>query len=64
MEYNTIFFFLLGSIKACRNVSLKYDKLKFEQYKLVVGACLAIDAIQHMQSCLDKIKVLEHWKYC
>nr|POF25231.1 putative ribonuclease p/mrp protein subunit pop5 [Quercus suber] len=49
-----------GSIKACRNVALKYDELKFEQYKLVVGACLAIDAIQHMQNCLDKIKVLEH----
>ncbi|KAK7816545.1 putative ribonuclease p/mrp protein subunit pop5 [Quercus suber] len=56
MEYNTIFSFLLGSIKACRN----YDELKFEQYKLVVGACLANDAIQHMQNCLDKIKVLEH----
>ncbi|XP_030952147.1 probable ribonuclease P/MRP protein subunit POP5 [Quercus lobata] len=51
---------LSGSIKACRNVALKYDGLKFEQYKLVVGACLAIDAIQHMQNCLDKIKVLEH----
>ncbi|XP_050278080.1 probable ribonuclease P/MRP protein subunit POP5 [Quercus robur] len=51
---------LSGSIKACRNVALKYDELKFEQYKLVVGASLAIDAIQHMQNCLDKIKVLEH----
>ncbi|KAK7838043.1 putative ribonuclease p/mrp protein subunit pop5 [Quercus suber] len=51
---------LSGSIKACRNIALKYDELKFEQYKLVVEACLAIDAIQHMQSCLDKIKVLEH----
>ena len=60
MEYNTIFFFLLGSIKACSNVALKYDELKFEQYQLVVGACLAINAIQHKQNCLDKIKILEH----
>uniref|UniRef100_A0A7N2LFN4 Uncharacterized protein n=2 Tax=Quercus lobata TaxID=97700 RepID=A0A7N2LFN4_QUELO len=40
---------LSGSIKACRNVTLKYDELKFEQYKPVVGACLAIDAIQILE---------------
>ncbi|KAK7838016.1 putative ribonuclease p/mrp protein subunit pop5 [Quercus suber] len=51
---------LQGSIKACRNAALKCDELKFEQYKLLVGACLSADAAQQMQNCLDKIKVLEH----
>ncbi|XP_023899303.1 probable ribonuclease P/MRP protein subunit POP5 [Quercus suber] len=51
---------LSGSIKACRNAALKCDELKFEQYKLLVGACLSADAAQQMQNCLDKIKVLEH----
>ncbi|KAM4075889.1 hypothetical protein ACJW30_12G023100 [Castanea mollissima] len=51
---------LSGSIKACRNVALKCDELKFEQYKLLVGDCLSADAAQQMQNCLDKIKVLEH----
>ena len=51
---------MLGSIKACRNAALKCDELKFEQYKLLVGARLSADAAQQMQNCLDKIKVLEH----
>uniref|UniRef100_A0A7N2MGW9 DUF599 domain-containing protein n=1 Tax=Quercus lobata TaxID=97700 RepID=A0A7N2MGW9_QUELO len=51
---------LSGSIKACRNAALKCDELKFEQYKLLVGARLSADATQQMQNCLDKIKVLEH----
>ncbi|XP_059429113.1 probable ribonuclease P/MRP protein subunit POP5 [Corylus avellana] len=51
---------LSGSIKACKNAALKCDELKFEQYKLIVGARLSADATQQMQNCLDKIKVLEH----
>ncbi|KAA8520585.1 hypothetical protein F0562_014841 [Nyssa sinensis] len=51
---------LSGSIKACKNAALKFDELKFEQYKLVVGARLTDDVNQHMQNCLEKIKILEH----
>ncbi|XP_021291304.1 probable ribonuclease P/MRP protein subunit POP5 [Herrania umbratica] len=51
---------LSGSIKACKNAALKCDELKFEQYKLMVGARLSADVTQHMQNCLEKIKILEH----
>lgn len=53
-------FFVPGSIKACKKAALKCDELKFEQYKLIVGARLSADATQQMQNCLDKIKFLEH----
>ncbi|MBA0820838.1 hypothetical protein Gotur_001398 [Gossypium turneri] len=49
-----------GSIKACKTATLKCDELKFEQYKLMVGACLSADVTQHMQNCLEKIRILEH----
>lgn len=49
---------LSGSIRACKNAALKCDELKFEQYKLMVGARLSLT--QHMQNCLEKIKILEH----
>ncbi|KAL4272087.1 hypothetical protein GQ457_13G017040 [Hibiscus cannabinus] len=51
---------LSGSIKACKNAALKSDELKLEQYKLMVGARLSADVTQHMQNCLEKIKLLEH----
>ncbi|OMO88614.1 Ribonuclease P/MRP protein subunit [Corchorus olitorius] len=51
---------LSGSIKACKNAALKCDELKFEQYKLMVGARLSADVTQQMQNCLEKIKILEH----
>ncbi|KHG11687.1 putative ribonuclease P/MRP subunit POP5 -like protein [Gossypium arboreum] len=49
-----------GSIKACKTAALKCDELKFEQYKLMVGARLSVDVIRHMQNCIEKIKILEH----
>ncbi|KAA8520581.1 hypothetical protein F0562_014837 [Nyssa sinensis] len=58
-----VFFNLLdlsGSIKAYKNAAMKCDELKFEQYKLVAGARLIDDVNQHMQNCLEKIKILEH----
>nr|KJB06352.1 hypothetical protein B456_001G000500 [Gossypium raimondii] len=51
---------LSGNIKACKTATLKCDELKFEQYKLMVGACLSADVTQHMQNCLEKIRILEH----
>ncbi|KAG8496050.1 hypothetical protein CXB51_009229 [Gossypium anomalum] len=51
---------VFGSIKACKTAALKCDELKFEQYKLMVGARLSVDVIQHMQNCIEKIKILEH----
>ncbi|MBA0755901.1 hypothetical protein Gogos_021749 [Gossypium gossypioides] len=51
---------LSGSIKACKTATLKCDELKFEQYKLMVGARLSADVTQHMQNCLEKIRILEH----
>ncbi|KAL3837998.1 hypothetical protein ACJIZ3_022589 [Penstemon smallii] len=51
---------LSGSIKACKNAALKCDELKFEQYKLSTGDRLTADIQQHMQNCLEKIKLLEH----
>ncbi|XP_022761882.1 probable ribonuclease P/MRP protein subunit POP5 [Durio zibethinus] len=51
---------LSGSIKACKNAALKCDELKFEQYKLFVGARLSADVTQQMQNYFEKIKILEH----
>ncbi|KAF8379873.1 hypothetical protein HHK36_027338 [Tetracentron sinense] len=51
---------LSGSIKACKNAALKCDEAKFEQYKLLVGDGLTPEITQHMQNCLEKIKLLEH----
>ncbi|WCJ38066.1 ribonuclease P family protein / Rpp14 family protein [Euphorbia peplus] len=50
---------LSGSIKACRSAALKCDEAKFEQYKLAVGDCLSPEVVQHMQNCIEKIKILE-----
>ncbi|MBA0847030.1 hypothetical protein Goshw_011417 [Gossypium schwendimanii] len=49
-----------GNIKACKTAALKCDELKFEQYKLMVGERLLADVTQHMQNCLEKIRILEH----
>jgi ribonuclease P/MRP protein subunit POP5 len=51
---------VLGSIKACKVAALKCDEMKFEHYKLAAGAPLSPDVNQHMQNCLEKIKILEH----
>ncbi|GKV25461.1 hypothetical protein SLEP1_g34899 [Rubroshorea leprosula] len=51
---------LSGNIKACKKAALKCDELKFEQYKLRMGARLSADVTQHMQNCVEKIKLLEH----
>ncbi|KAG4137991.1 hypothetical protein ERO13_D07G106600v2 [Gossypium hirsutum] len=51
---------LSGNIKACKTAALKCDELKFEQNKLIVGARLLADVTQHMQNCLEKIRILEH----
>ncbi|KAH9682805.1 Ribonuclease P/MRP protein subunit POP5 [Citrus sinensis] len=49
-----------GSIRACKNAALKCEEVKFEHYKLAVGARLSADVTQHMENCLEKIKILEH----
>jgi ribonuclease P/MRP protein subunit POP5 len=51
---------VLGSIKACKVAASKCDEMKFEHYKLAAGAPLSADVNQHMQNCLEKIKILEH----
>ncbi|MBA0548456.1 hypothetical protein Golob_019554 [Gossypium lobatum] len=51
---------LSGNIKACKTAAMKCDELKFEQYKLMVGERLLADVTQHMQNCLEKIRILEH----
>ncbi|XP_044463219.1 probable ribonuclease P/MRP protein subunit POP5 [Mangifera indica] len=51
---------LSGSIKACKDAALKCETLKYEHYKLVAGTSLSADTAQHMQNCLEKIKILEH----
>lgn len=51
---------LSGSIKACKVAALKCDEMKFEHYELAAGAPLSTDVNQHMQNCLEKIKILEH----
>ncbi|XP_011003306.1 PREDICTED: probable ribonuclease P/MRP protein subunit POP5 [Populus euphratica] len=51
---------LSGSIKACKVAALKCDEMKFEHYKHAAGALLSADVNQHMQNCLEKIKILEH----
>jgi ribonuclease P/MRP protein subunit POP5 len=48
------------SIKACKVAASKCDEMKFEHYKLAAGAPLSADVNQHMQNCLEKIKILEH----
>ncbi|KAF8410975.1 hypothetical protein HHK36_003513 [Tetracentron sinense] len=53
-------FFVLGSIKACKNAAIKCDEAKFEQYKFLVRDGLTPEITQHMQNCLEKIKQLEH----
>ena len=50
----------IGSIKACKKAALKCNELKFQHYKLVVSTRLSADVSQHMQNCLEKIKLLEH----
>lgn len=51
---------VLGSIKKCKNAALKFEELKFEQHKLLVGDHLPADSSKLMQDYLDRIKVLEH----
>ncbi|XP_043701478.1 probable ribonuclease P/MRP protein subunit POP5 [Telopea speciosissima] len=51
---------LSGSIKACKSAALKCDEAKFEQYKLVAGDRHTPEINQHMQNCLEKIKLMEH----
>ena len=50
-----------GSIRACKNAALKCEESKFEQYKLMVGDRFSTADSDGMNSCLNKIKVLEHW---
>lgn len=47
-------------MKACKDATLKCDELKFEHYKLVVGASITAEVNQQMQNSLEKIKTLEH----
>lgn len=56
----TFSFCMVGSIRACKNAALKCEEVKFEHYKLAVGARLSADVTQHMENCLEKIKILEH----
>ncbi|KAJ8751988.1 hypothetical protein K2173_000734 [Erythroxylum novogranatense] len=51
---------LSGSINACKAAALKCEQMKFEQYKLIVGERLSADVTQHIQNCIEKIKILEH----
>ncbi|KZV25847.1 hypothetical protein F511_20737 [Dorcoceras hygrometricum] len=50
---------LSGSIRACKNIALKCDEMKFEQYKLLAADRLTADIHQHMRNCLEKIRVLD-----
>ncbi|XP_068466191.1 probable ribonuclease P/MRP protein subunit POP5 [Phaseolus vulgaris] len=49
-----------GSIRACKNAALKCEESKFEHYKLIVGDRFSTADSDGMNSCLNKIKVLEH----
>ncbi|KAL9337173.1 hypothetical protein Peur_068942 [Populus x canadensis] len=51
---------LSDHIKACKVAASKCDEMKFEHYKLAAGAPLSADVNQHMQNCLENIKILEH----
>ncbi|CAN0857875.1 Probable ribonuclease P/MRP protein subunit POP5 [Linum grandiflorum] len=51
---------LSGNIRACKVAALKCDEKKFEHYKLMAGELLSADVSQHMQNCLEKIKLLEY----
>lgn len=51
---------LSGNIRACKKAALKCDESKFEQYKLKMGTRLSADVTQHIQNCLEKIKILEN----
>nr|AGV54785.1 ribonuclease P/MRP protein subunit POP5 [Phaseolus vulgaris] len=51
---------LSGSIRACKNAAFKCEESRFEQYKLMVGDRFSTADSDGMNSCLNKIKVLEH----
>ncbi|KAH9780486.1 Ribonuclease P/MRP protein subunit POP5 [Citrus sinensis] len=56
----TFSFCIIGSIRACKNAALKREEVIFEHYKLAVGARFSADVTQHMDNCLEKIKILEY----
>ncbi|XP_022141762.1 probable ribonuclease P/MRP protein subunit POP5 [Momordica charantia] len=47
---------LNGNTRACKNTALRFEELKFEQYKLMVGFRLSDDVNLQMQNCLEKIR--------
>ncbi|CAN1146347.1 Probable ribonuclease P/MRP protein subunit POP5 [Linum perenne] len=51
---------LSGNVRACKVAALKCDEKKFEHYKLKAGGIVSADVNQHMQNCLEKIKLLEY----
>nr|ABK23912.1 unknown [Picea sitchensis] len=50
---------LSGSIRACKNYALKYDKAKFEQYKLMRGDQLSEVILTLVHNCFGQLKILE-----
>jgi len=50
---------LSGSIRACKNYALKYDKAKFEQYKLMRGDKLSEVILTVVHNCFEQLKFLE-----
>ncbi|CAN1248280.1 Probable ribonuclease P/MRP protein subunit POP5 [Linum perenne] len=48
------------NVRACKVAALKCDEKKFEHYKLKAGGIVSADVNQHMQNCLEKIKLLEY----
>lgn len=62
IEECSAFFNLLdlsGSIRACKNYALKYDKAKFEQYKLMRGDNLSELILTLVDNCFRQLEILE-----
>ncbi|CAL5213685.1 unnamed protein product [Lathyrus oleraceus] len=51
---------LSGNLQASKTAALKWEKAKFEQYKLMVGDRLSADDTHRMNNHLAKIELLEH----
>ncbi|XP_057826587.2 probable ribonuclease P/MRP protein subunit POP5 [Cryptomeria japonica] len=49
---------LNGSIRASRKYALKYDKAKFEQYKLMQGDRQSEETLKLVYNCFEKLKNL------
>lgn len=48
-----------GNIRACKAAALKYEEMKFEQHKLLVGSSLLPAESVEMHNYLEKLKCLD-----